>query len=210
VRKFTLDGVQELATDVLSTHCGGKQRAATLAAALRLANVPVRVIVDLDVLRNGADVQRIVESLNGTWDVFENDWKVVHSYVEASGFRPQVTQARERITDILDAALEARISAQEELAIRNEVRIDSGWDRLKTSGVAGLPGGHVTQAVNRLLDALAALGVHVVPVGELERFVPDIGAHGPAWVTAVHKAGRHEDKTLTAAREFVARSAAQV
>jgi hypothetical protein len=43
----------------------------------------------------------------------------------------------------------------------------------------------------------------VVPVGELERFVPSVGGHGPAWVSEVHRQGLHDDPDNKPPREFV-------
>jgi hypothetical protein len=42
------------------------------------------------------------------------------------------------------------------------------------------------------LEWRLALGVLVVPVGELERFVQDVPGHGPAWVTAVLENNLHK------------------
>ena len=54
-----------------------------------------------------------------------------------------------------------------------------------------------------MLIALEALGIFVVPVGELERFVKSVGGHGPAWVAEVLKQDLANAPELEPARQFV-------
>ena len=92
-------------------------------------------------------------------------------------------------------------------------RVRQGWGSVATAcwrnRVAAVPQGEASAAADRLLRNLSGAGIFVVDVGELERWVPDIGGHGPSWCTAVLAAGRHEDPAL-AARDFVERVASSV
>jgi predicted ATPase len=65
------------------------------------------------------------------------------------------------------------------------------WDWLKNQGVSGLPAGAVNASAGQLLGQLAAAGVYVVPVGEMEDFDKSIGLHGAAWVSAMLEANGH-------------------
>jgi hypothetical protein len=47
------------------------------------------------------------------------------------------------------------------------------------------------------------MGLFVLEVGEMERFVPQVGGHGPRWVNEVHERELHADEFMTAPREFV-------
>lgn len=57
------------------------------------------------------------------------------------------------------------------------------WDRLKNQGLNGLSNGPTFTAGKVLIEQLAALGVNVVPVGEMEQFERQIEGHGGAWVS---------------------------
>jgi hypothetical protein len=61
----------------------------------------------------------------------------------------------------------------------------------KLGGVARLPAGDAARAAERLRTNLAGLGLFLVPVGELERWVTVEGGHGPEWVSRVLEGNRH-------------------
>jgi hypothetical protein len=73
------------------------------------------------------------------------------------------------------------------------IKAESGWDRAKQSGLASVPQGDGTQAAQRLLAELKSMGLLVVPVGEPERFVPEVPGHGPGWVVQVLERGLHKN-----------------
>jgi hypothetical protein len=54
----------------------------------------------------------------------------------------------------------------------------------------------------RTIHRIGGLTLQFIPVGELERFVPEVAGKGPAWVTEVHARRLHEVRTL-AARQFL-------
>ena len=73
----------------------------------------------------------------------------------------------------------------------------------QSPGSASLPGGTPTQEYNKLVEALRLLRIFVVEVGEVERFYPAIGGHGPAWVNEVLTKDLKSDDSLETARRFV-------
>jgi energy-coupling factor transporter ATP-binding protein EcfA2 len=75
------------------------------------------------------------------------------------------------------------------------------WDVAKQQGLAAVPQGEPYTAAERLLTALAAMGVRVVPIGEMEGFDRSIGLHGAGWVSTKLAANGH--KTCQPARDFV-------
>ena len=48
-----------------------------------------------------------------------------------------------------------------------------------------MPAGDATNAFRRLDNTLKAAGIYIVPVGELECFIKEVGGHGPEWSNAV-------------------------
>lgn len=56
---------------------------------------------------------------------------------------------------------------------------------MKKSGVRGFPHGDAALAFEKMNSILKENGIYVVPVGELESFIPTVGGHGPNWVNSV-------------------------
>jgi len=63
---------------------------------------------------------------------------------------------------------------------------ESGMDMKKDGGVAALHK-DARESCNNLLDQLAEYGIFVVPTGEVESWLPDLGAsgRGPEWLIAI-------------------------
>lgn len=58
----------EIAPDVLFTHCGGKSRIKDVTKALKAVNVPVVAICDFDLLNASQNFKPLVESLGLKWE----------------------------------------------------------------------------------------------------------------------------------------------
>lgn len=58
----------EIAPDILFTHCGGKNRAKDITKALRAVNVPVVAICDFDLLNSSQNLRPLAESLGLEWN----------------------------------------------------------------------------------------------------------------------------------------------
>lgn len=87
------------------------------------------------------------------------------------------------------------------LQVAQSIPDQASWSSLKNQGVDGLKAGPIFNSGKQLLELLAASGLRVVPVGEMEDFDKSIGLHGSAWVTAMLEARKHS--SCEAAREFV-------
>lgn len=68
--------------------------------------------------------------------------------------------------------------------IRKLLESKSRWDEMKRHGINALSGG-ANKACKRIVNTLSHHNVQIVPVGELECFVPSIDSHGPSWVNDV-------------------------
>ena len=189
--------------DLLFTHCGGKQRLRVAVAALRAVKVPVAVIADFDVLQEESVLRPLVEALGGVWNALESRWRTVKASVETMANNPTTAFVQQSVTDYVKAIKSPRLEPRDEEAIRQMIKTDSGWLVAKRSGVMGLPGGMASTAVQELLRELMDIGLFVVPVGELERFVPEVGNHGSLWISEVHAKSLHKQAAAGAAGEFV-------
>lgn len=188
---------------LLFTHCGGKSRMASVTRALRAISVPVVLIADFDVLNDEHTLRGAVEALGGDFDTVREPWFRLDAALKADSkpvgkvaLREAVEKAFDEIgTDLVDKGAAERL--------RSVIRVESGWDKVKRAGISAVPQGSVHDDCKTLVEQLKQMGLLVVPVGELERFVPSISGHGPKWVTSVHEDGHHADPSNTTAREFV-------
>ena len=189
---------------LLFTHCNGKGRMASAIAALAGANVPVVVVADFDVLKNEVDIKRIYHELGGDFGTIESDWKVLGGALTSDRAPLHRTTLKDELVKQLDALDHEVLDKKDMTKMKSAIHADDGWDKTKRSGTHGVPQGQATAACRRLLRQLAAVGLLVVPVGELERFVPEVGGHGPPWVGEVLTQKLHLQPS--AAAESFARS----
>jgi AAA domain, putative AbiEii toxin, Type IV TA system len=199
-----IHGGDSLRPDALYSSSGGKDRLPVVIASLVGLGVPTRVIADFDVLRSGDLLRKIVVALGGAWDAIKGDWSVVKAAIEQVAPPRLKNQVRDEITNILDAIPGERLLPTDAEGIRMALRATSPWHIAKQTGTGCVPSGKSRAALDSLLKALRSVGLFVVECGELERFVPSIGRHGPRWVAEVLKRDLSYDPELADARRFVA------
>jgi hypothetical protein len=180
------------AHDLLFTHTGGKDRLPTAITALRAIKVDVQVIADFDVLARETLVKQLVEGLGGKWSEIERDWKVVSSAIKQLGSAPPMTAVRTELEQALSAITDATLTRDAAQQLRGIVKLEDGWSRAKQGGLSALPQGAASESGKRLVSALGAMGLYVVPVGELERWAPSIAGHGPQWTAGALEVKIHE------------------
>lgn len=184
------------------THCGGKARVNVVARALDALDVPVRVVCDIDVLREENPLRAIVEQLGGLWADIEPDWRVVKSAVDSQARgNPSVESVRGEILRLFDETTEPRLTETLQRRVREVTKADDGWSFLKRAGFLGLPKGDAAAAMSRLDSQLRGVGLYIPPVGELEGWAPELGGHGPTWVIRAIEQGIHSKEGPAA--EFV-------
>ena len=173
-------------TETLFTHCGGKQRMAKVIGALKELKVDVKVIPDFDVLNNERILKELVQACGGDWGQIERDYNVLVSDIK------QRTNVGETGADILNkitaelSDVMGKVVSQTKMRnIREMLFSNTEWDRLKKTGISGIGAGNPRSACNSILHYLSTIGIHVVPCGELECFVPTVGGHGPDWLHTV-------------------------
>ena len=191
--------------DVLLVHGSGKGRIAALAKTLVALGVPVDVIADIDILRDGAGFKAIIESLGRDSTVVLPLSRAVKGAIEQH--KPWLN-AGEVKKGILEALEET--PANEEFPQSRRSRIEglfrkaSPWDAVKNSGESAIPSGDPTKQFQKLLCLCKEMGLWIVPVGELEGFCKSVGGHGPRWVQQViEERNLADDPELERARLFV-------
>lgn len=187
--------------DIMFTQGGGKNRIPTIVTALRNLGVPVAAILDFDALRDDA-LRRTFIALGGDWSAVESDCRIVTAAIENKKPEIDTTQLREEILAGLDAKGPQAVTGQQIEKIKASLARATPWGGAKLSGKSFLPAGQAYQAYERLEAKLSEVGCHIVGLGELERFDPSIGGHGPAWVNSALEKGASAAVFQTA-RDFV-------
>jgi hypothetical protein len=195
-----LDALGGAGLDLLFTHCSTKDRFPKIIDALDAVRVPVVAVSDFDVLRDEAKLRQIVASLGGDFGTIARDLAVVRSGLASQ--RPLlklnlIAELNRRLRELPD-----QINEKQAHDLRGVVKAESGWDMAKRAGIEALPQGDSADAGRRLLDRLKDIGLLVVPVGELERFAPEVSGHGPPWVVEVLERGLHKSPS-DKAKSFV-------
>jgi hypothetical protein len=189
--------------DVMFTHTGGKDRLPMVVRSLRALDVPVRVVPDFDILNSDNPLKKLVEAAGGDWSVIEQQWNSVRKAIDAIKTQLSTTDVKRDIDAILNGVTNPVFPKDSKKKIEEILKQTSAWALAKKSGKAFIPSGTPTQEYNKLAAELRRLGVFIVEVGELERFYPAAGGHGPAWVNEVLTKDLIRDPDLQGAREFV-------
>ena len=191
-------------SETLFIHCGGKHRMAKISSALRTLKINVKLIPDIDVLNDESVFRGIVEAFGCIWNNVETDYNIIVSNLHSAKERIVRNTAKVNIDMILDAKQDQYLSGNEIASIQNEVKVISKWKTIKSGGVASLPAGDATNAFRRLDNTLKAAGIYIVPVGELECFIKEVGGHGPEWSnTVLEKYPDLNDEVYSNIRNFI-------
>jgi energy-coupling factor transporter ATP-binding protein EcfA2 len=201
----TIHTSSEALPDVLFSASGGKNRMPTVVSSLVGLGVPTKIIADFDLLREEQLLRKIVESIGGRWSEIVQDWMETRKAIDHKV--PPLTrhQAKVEIDKIMDASSQSTLTEAEVQGIRSALRRTDPWEFAKMAGLNALPSGQPRQHAESLLGSLDALGIFVVPCGELEKFVPSIGGESARWVAEVLKKDLANDAAIEDARKFVAK-----
>lgn len=189
--------------DVMFAASGGKDRMPMLIRALRQLGVKIRVIADFDMLRDEAKFSETVGDLGGDLPSIEHAARRLRVDLESQTSPLGINQVRQTVMLALDANKGNSVLPETSEKIKSALKATSAWHYAKLSGVNIFPSGEPRAQLNGLLRYLRELGLFVVECGEIERFVPSIGGHGPKWVAKVLERDLANDPELKAARQFV-------
>jgi hypothetical protein len=194
--------------DVLFTHTGGKARLHAGVQALRAVNVPVVTIADFDILNDRDNLKRLVESYGSDFTIFDRDYARLAADIRSRASAPSTIAVAERVQTVFSESTEPTLTPTLATRVRQLLKTETGWEQVKKTGTASLPHGDIRIVAARLLHNLNAIGICVVPSGELESFAPTIDGHGPAWVAGVLEARGHIGEGAQPARDFISTAVA--
>jgi hypothetical protein len=175
------------------TQCGGKARIHVAVSAFQAAKVPVAAIVDIDMLQNDNEFERLVSAAGGDAKLLEGMRNTVVSAIDAKSSKLSKTAAKAEVEKIFDSLKTEEITTAAAAKVNSAMKKSSSWREFKMSGRLYLSGGAL-QSFDSLVVALSALGIFLVTVGELERFHPDVPAGNKAeWLRTVLAEKRYEN-----------------
>ncbi len=186
--------------DTVYVPTGGKHAIPKVAEVLRKIGVPVKAIFDIDFLSERTLVKKSVQAFGGEWSEVERLWENLDRDVRG-GIQPKSNSAiKDEIINIITRSNSDYIPKKE---IIEECKQSKSWEKVKKYGFRGIPNGQAQTNYNLLKEKLEDIGIYLVPVGEIENFCPDVGSHGPKFVTKVLSSIPMDDDRLDDLREFV-------
>jgi len=197
------DDTNEISPDILFIHCGGKHRISVVIKSLITLNVPIKVVVDFDVLNDKNPLSSIYNELRGNWLEIEQDWRTVKNSIDKKRPELQTNKLKKEIDEIFDDVSEQIFPKEKIQQIQKSLKKSSAWAHAKEVGKPFIPNGEETQAFDRLQEKLKSVGLFVLEAGELEGFDKRVGNHGPRWVVEVLEKDLKNDPDLEPARQFV-------
>ena len=172
-------------SETLFIHCGGKHRMSKIVTALRSLNISVKLIPDIDVLNDQEVFKSIVEAFGVDFGRIQVDYNNIVSNLHSPKERINRNSAKAAINQVLDSSINADLSKREIKDIREVISTISKWEGLKSAGVTAISAGNATSSFRAMDQLLKSVGIYIVPAGELECFVKEVGGHGPEWVNNV-------------------------
>ncbi len=171
--------------ETLFIHCGGKQRMYKIAKALISLGIKTKIITDIDILDNETNLKNLIDVFNIEWSSLEKSYNILLSNLSNPKEKIERDIAKTNINNILNDSTEKYLSNKNILDIKAAIEIVSKWKYIKNAGKTAIPAGDATSTYNDINSQLKDVGIYIVPVGELENFVKEIGGHGPEWVNKV-------------------------
>lgn len=188
--------------DTAYVPAGGKHGIPKIAEILRKIGVPVKAIFDIDFLSEEDLVKKTVEAFGGDWSTIQILWKRLDAAV-TSGIPPKSpTQIKTSIKSIIDTSEEHHLPKSQ---IRDALKQTTSWNMVKQVGKAAIPNGDAQKTYNDLISTLESISIFIVPAGEVENFCPEIGKHGPSYVTKLLQDYNLGDTKLEDLRVFTER-----
>ena len=192
-------------SEALFIHCGGKHRMARIVRALRSLGIDVKLIPDIDVLNDENVFRGIVEAFDIEWSAVQRDYNVLANNLHSSKEKVKRSDVKKEINEILDKSETENLSKKEIEEIRESISISSKWKTIKDVGFNGVPAGDASSAIKKMNNTLKEKGIYLVPVGELECFIKDVGGHASDWVNKVlEKYPDLDDEAYSKIKKFIA------
>ena len=163
------------------------------------------MIADIDILRKRPEFANLLEAVGERFESFEADYNDVASAL--GGLEKEVKP--DQFVQVL-GALSKQVSSENLISknVRRELQMlwrnTSDWSEAKKYGLTKLSGATHSRA-KIFFDRLAALGIFIVPVGELEGWWREGPPDKSDWAIAAIKKIEEDPGPFEAAIRFITR-----
>ena len=188
--------------DTAYVPTGGKHRIPDVADVLRQIGVPVKAVFDIDLLSEEDLVRKAVIAFGGDWEEIRTYWRRVDAAVRGGVRSKTIPEIKKSIIAMLENSEEQDLPKSE---VIDTMKQTNPWNMVKRYGADGIPKGDAQRDYTALIEKLEAVGIYLVPVGEIENYCREIGSHGPKFVTRLLSEKNIEDIELADLRTFVER-----
>lgn len=179
---------------------GGKHGIPKVATVLRNIGVPVKAVFDIDFLSEKDLVESTVKAFDGNWSEIEPIWSRVDAAVRGGDKPKTVPKIKEEIISIISGSEKNALPKSD---VIEAMKQGKPWHKVKKYGERGIPNGDAQKNYLLLKESLESCGIYLVPVGEIENFCPELGSHGPKFVTKLLSNVQLNDSRLSELRDFV-------
>lgn len=186
--------------DTAYVPSGGKAAIPKIARALQEIGVKVKIVADIDLLSDGALLRKLIESVGGDWTTIEIHWRRLDAAVRDGIAANSPKEVKVKICRLLDDSAD---DALPKSGIQDLLKQTTPWAMVKKHGKTLIPRGDAQTYFADLEESMRALGIFVVPVGEAENFCPDVGSHGPKFVSKLFESTPLDSVKLEGLRKFV-------
>lgn len=193
---------QEPWLDTAYVPTGGKHGVAKIADILRRIGVPVKAVLDIDFLSEQSLVKNTVEAFGGEWDQIQPLWRRVDAAVRGGCKAKTNKEIKDSIVEIINGADGEDLPKGD---ISEALKQGKAWNLVKKFGERGIPNGQAQGDYSKLKESLEDIGIYLIPVGEIENFSPEIGSHGPKFVTKLLSDVSLGAANLAELRDFVSK-----
>ena len=162
---------------------GGKDQFKKVVPLLKKLNIQYFIIADIDLINNKDNLKQLVNSIEpNCYDQIDACHKKFIEEFE-KGMNSQV-KTQQVIKTEIDQLLTEDKYMPDAIAkgIKDILKNISSFKLLKSGGKNILPQGECVDLFNQLKEFLNEHKVFILECGEIERFVPEVGGHGNAWV----------------------------
>lgn len=192
---FILENINpSIYQDTLFCGVGGKDRFKIIIPLLKKLNIEWCVIADLDLINNKEKLEDLMNAVQvNEYNKIESEHKkFLELYPkENSKIIKNRQNIKSEIEKILDSDGSENITKEESEKIKLVIKDYSKFEMLKQEGKCSIKNKECLKNYNSIIEKLSFLKIHLVEVGELEKFIPEIKLKGNRWVEEVLK--KHVD-----------------
>lgn len=170
-------------SDTLFIHCGGKDRMPKIIKALKSLDINVKVIADLDVLKSKETLYKIISNMGMEEAPFKQKYESLKAEIFKNGDASTIKKSE--IESVIKSGEGENLELTQIRQIKQLFKRMNKWDELKSTGINKMDDINAKDILKELVLKLKDNSIYLVPVGELENFVPLVSGHGNEWVDKV-------------------------